>query len=216
MKNFQNIFMLAIGVIIGICCSNVFSCNTPIVQPKSIIKNNTAKDIQTQVQQATQHYQQSMDSLQIHNTALAKQLTDNKKTLASLKQKNIILQTQLYDLIDAKKYIADTTENMNCTAIESKAIELMQNNTARDSVCDATINTLETQVQNRDSCLLAKDTLLQHLQTAIDKSLVQQGFLEEQNKLYLKQYKRQKHKNTFLSVGILVVAGLFANHLLQH
>jgi hypothetical protein len=217
MKNLKTILTLIAGIIIGVCCTNIFSCNNVVLQPKITTQNTTVKAIETQVQQSTQHYQQSMDSLQIHNNTLIKQLTTTKQNLAIVKQKSIVLQTQLYDLIDAKKTSNDTSlTNNNCVALENKVVALMQSNTVKDSVYDAVVTTLETQVQNKDSTLQVKDTFINKLQTAIDKSLTQQGFVSEQNKMYQLQFKRQKFRNKFLSVGVLVVCGLLANQLLQH
>lgn len=103
MNNLKTILTLLSGIIIGVCCTNIFSCNTVMMQPKITTQNTTVKAIETQVQQSTQHYQQSMDSLQQHNIVLTKQLTTTKQNLTIIKQKNIVLQTQVYDLIDAKK-----------------------------------------------------------------------------------------------------------------
>ncbi len=216
MKNLKTILILLAGIIIGICCTNIFSCNTVVVQPKTTTQNTTVKSIETQVQQNKKHYQQSMDSLQIHNNTLVKQLSTTKQNLAVVKQKNIVLQTQVYDLIDTKKVDDDIlSKNNNCVALENKVVALMQSNNTKDSVYDSLIATLETQVQNRDSTLQVKDTFINQLQTAIDKSLTQQGFLSDQNKMYQLQFKRQKFRNKFLSVGVLVVAGLLTHQLLK-
>lgn len=116
-----------------------------------------------------------------------------------------------------KKTNDDTASaSNNCVALENKVVALMQSNNIKDSVYDAVVTTLETQVQNRDSTLQVKDTFINKLQIAIDKSLTQQGFVNEQNKMYQLQFKRQKFRNKFLSVGVLVVGALLANQLLQH
>jgi hypothetical protein len=217
MLNLKTILTLLTGIIIGICCCQLFSCNNNVVLPNITTQNTATKTIEKQVQQGTQHYQQAMDSLQKHNVVLTKQLTATKQNLANIKQKNTVLQTQVYDLIDTKKYAVDTliTSN-NCVALENKIVELIQCNNTKDSVYDTVLATLELQVKNKDSMLQTKDTLVNTLHTAIDKSLTQQGFLSEQNKMYHTQFKRQKFKNKFVAVGVLIVGGLLANQLIQH
>ena len=177
----------------------------------------TTKINEKQVQQHTQQYQQAMDSLQIHNSKLITQLITTKQTLATVKQRNTILQTQVYDLIDYRKRSDDTIQvDKNCNALENKVVELIECSNTKDSVYDTVIATLELQVKNKDSTLQTKDSFTNTLQTVLNESLAQQGLLSQQNKMYYTQFKRQKFKNKFIAVGVLIVGGLLANQLIQH
>ena len=217
MINLKTILTLVVGVLIGISFTKLFQSSSKEILPVASIKKLNPSVLEKQTVKATQGYQQQIDSLNVNSNALNKQLENTKQILATVKKKNIILQTQVYDLIDNKKNGNDTLQDdKNCAALENKVLELMQSSNEKDSLCETVATVLETQVKNKDSTLLIEGLKFITLQTAFNESLSQQGILYEQNKSYQKQFNRQKLKGKLLSVGVLIVAGLLANQLILH
>ena len=62
MFNLKTILTLITGIIIGICCCNLFSCNHSVISP-TIATTTTTKTIEKQVQQNNSSISKQIDSV---------------------------------------------------------------------------------------------------------------------------------------------------------
>ena len=217
MTNIKIILTLIVGIVIGISFTKLFQSNNSEQVPLVNIKNIKPTVLEKQVATTTEKYQLQIDSLNTKSNLLDKKLTDTKQILVAVKKKNLVLQTQVYDLIDQQQNSSDTLQNNNdCEMLQTKVVALLQLNNEKDSLYETVTNTLESKVKNKDSALLVTDLKCQSLQSAFNEGIIQQNNLFEQNKTYQKQFKRQKLKSKLLSAVVLVFSGVVANNLIQH
>ena len=217
MTNIKSIFILALGIIIGISFTNLFKgCGNGTVPPVTV-KNIKPSAIEKQVEKAEEKYQLQIDSLNATSIALNKQLKVTVQTLTTVKKKNLVLQTQVYDLIDRGQGNTDTLQMMNdCDSLKTKVVELIQSGNEKDSVYEDANANLDAQLKNKDSTIQVKDAEYQTLKTSFKESLSQQQILYDQNKGYQKQFKRQKVKSKLLSAALLIISGAAVNYLIRH
>lgn len=217
MFNLKNTLLFIIGIIIGISSSNLFKgcTGTTIINP--IIKVDKPATLEKEVVQIEKVYQQKVDSLDNHSQQLSKELKATAQTLAQVRKRNSILQTQVYGLIDGQQNEIDTIKQLrDCDSLAMTINTLIQSSNEQDSLCEAANINLGTQLSNRDSTLQLKDNQYQELKMIVEKSIAQQEILYHQNKQYQKHFKRQKIKSKVLSAAVLVLSGLTVNYLLQH
>lgn len=215
MFNLKSFLTLTLGIIIGISCMNLFKgCGSNDEIP---INSKTVKVsvIENEIDMKEKQLQLKFDSISKSESRLRQELTSTKSTLAKLKSKNTILQTQVYDLLDAKT-LPDSTVTDDCDSLKLKVIELMNNNNQKDSLQDSLSNNLETQLQLKDSTISLQDLKYQELKTSLQKSLNDLSSLENENRFLKKKFKRQKFKSRLASAAILIISGAAAGLLLTH
>ena len=216
MINFKTILPLVLGIIIGISFTNLFKGCGSATEPVSIVKNTRPSVIEKHVAEVESSFQQKIDSFKTISTALVKQLGQTRKTLSDARNKNLVLQTQVYDLIDRQPVNTDTvTVNRDCDSLKVKVVELIHSNNEKDSLCEDMNTNLEMQLKNKDSTIAVKDTGYQSLKSSFAESIAQQQGLFEQNKGFQQQFKRQKVKSKLLSAALLIVSGAAANFLIH-
>ena len=217
MTNIKSIFILALGIIIGISFTNLFKgCGNATI-PAGTVKNVKPSAIEKQVEKAEEKYQLQIDSLNATSAVLNKQLKVTTQTLTTVKKKNLVLQTQVYDLIDRGQGNTDSIQIMNdCDSLKTKVVELIQSGNEKDSLYEDANANLDAQLKNKDSTIQVKDTEYQTLKTSFKESLSQQQILYDQNKGYQKQFKRQKVKSKLLSAALLIISGAAVNYLIYH
>lgn len=217
MTNIKSIFILALGIIIGISFTNLFKgCGNGTV-PIATVKNVKPSAIEKQAEKAEEKYQLQIDSLNATSVALNKQLKVTTQTLTTVKKKNLVLQTQVYDLIDRGQGNTDSLQIINdCDSLKTKVVELIQSGNEKDSLYEDANANLDAQLKNKDSTIQVKDIEYQTLKTSFKESLSQQQILYDQNKGYQKQFKRQKVKSKLLSAALLIISGAAVNYLIHH
>lgn len=215
MFNLKSLLTLTLGIIIGISCMNLFKgCGSSTEIPiTSNTKKATIAEKETELKE--KQLQVKFDSISKSESKLKQELSSTKSTLAKLKTKNTILQTQVYDLLDANT-LADSTQTDYCDSLKTKVIELMNNSNQKDSLQDSVSVNLEEQLQLKDSTISLQNLKYQELKTSFQKSLTDLSSLENENKFLKKNFKRQKIKSRLASAAILVISGAAAGLLLTH
>lgn len=215
--NIKILMTLILGIIIGISFTKLFTGNS-----KEENLTTTAKNIKPFVLQKTTvneefYFVQKIDSLNTNNKLLNKKLGGSRAALEVAKNKNLVLQTQLYDLIDNKNgsscnLIQDSIGNR----FKDKVIDLINENNYKDSLYENIDSTVTAQVRNKDSTIVLINNKYDSLKIYFNASLLQQQLLYDQNNQFKKQFRRQKIKNKILSAGILILSGATANYLIRH
>ena len=217
MTNIKSIVILALGIIIGICFSNLFKGCGNETLPAITVKHIKPSAIEKQIEKTEEKYQLQIDSLNATSIALNKQLKTTTQTLTVIKKKNLVLQTQVYDLIDRGQDNTDSLQIINdCDSLKTKVVALIQSGNEKDSLYEDVNVNLDAQLKNKDSAIQVKDTEYQTLKTSLKESLSQQQILFDQNKGYQKQFKRQKVKRKLLSAALLILSGAAVNYLIHH
>ncbi len=236
MNNLKIIFALIVGVVFGIGFNSLFSgCNNTTSKNFTI---STLKPtiLQKQVVTTEKKYELQIDSLKQHSVDLSKNSKTTNQHLEKAKEKNFILQMQVYDLIDSRKVNrVDRVENVeiensidevdridklnafnDCDSLQSTVLNLLENNKEKDSLYESVNTNLTNQIRNKDSTILMQENKYIDLRKSFDTSITQQQTLYDQNKSLVKQFKRQRIKRKFISIAAIVLSGITANYLIQH
>jgi len=215
MLNLKTFLTLTLGIIIGISCMSLFKgCDNSAEIPVTTHTTKAAV-VEKEVGFKEKQLKFRFDSISRNESKLKQELTTTKSTLAKLKTKNTILQTQVYDLLDAKA-LPDSTVADDCDPLKLKVIELMNNNNQKDSLQDSLSINLETQLLLKDSTISLQDLKYQELKTSFQKNLNDLSSLENENRFLKKKFKRQKIKSRLASAAILIISGAAAGLLLTH
>jgi hypothetical protein len=218
MNNLKIIFALIVGVVFGIGFNSLFSgCNNTASKNFTI---TTLKPtiLQKQVATTEKKYEQQIDSLKQQGIDLNKNLKNTNQHLEKAKEKNFVLQMQVYDLIDSRKVDeVNKVDGVNdCDSLQSTVLNLLENNKEKDSLYETVNANLFAQIRNKDSTILIQENKYIDLRKSFDTSIVQQQTLYDQNKSLVKQFKRQRIKRKFISIAAIVLSGITANYLIQH
>ncbi len=219
MKNIKIIISLVLGVVIGFCCYHLFHSNCPDADYSFIGNDAKTTALEKKVEQTESAYQQKEDSINKHNAELNQQLYETKTILTKTKRKNNQLQSQVYSLIDKQTVYRqenDTTGYYSmCDSLAKLSSQLIMFSNEQDSLQQISIETLGSQVLNRDSAIVLRYNQYQQLKSTLHKSLLQQQALEKEAKFYKKKYKRQRFWGKLKSVGIMILSGLAAKQLIH-
>jgi hypothetical protein len=224
MNNLKIIFALIVGVVFGIGFNSLFSgCNNTASKNFTI---STLKPtiLQKQVITTEKKYEQQIDSLKQHSVDLSKNLKTTNQHLEKAKEKNFVLQMQVYDLIDSRKVnevedfekVESESGFNDCDSLQSTVLNLLENNKAKDSLYETVNANLFAQIRNKDSTILIQENKYKDLRQSFDTSIAQQQILFDQNKSLAKQFKRQRIKRKFISIAAIFLSGITANYLIQH
>ena len=236
MNNLKIIFALIVGVVLGIGFNSLFSSCNNTTSKNFTISTLKPTILQKQVVKTEKKYEQQIDSLKQHGIDLSKNLKTTNQHLDKAKEKNFILQMQVYDLLDSRKVNrVDRVDNVeiensvdevdrihklnafnDCDSLQSTVLNLLENNKEKDSLCETVNANLSAQIRNKDSTILMQENKYIDLRKSFDISIVQQQILYDQNKTLVKHFKRQRIKRKFISVAAIVLAGISANYLIQH
>ena len=236
MNNLKIIFALIVGVVFGIGFKSLFSGCNNTTQKNFTISTLKPSVLQKQVVTIEKNYEQQIDSLKRHGIDLSKNLKNSNQYLDKAKEKNFILQMQVYDLIDSRKVNrVDKVDNIeiessvdevdridklnafnDCDSLQSTVLNLLENNKEKDSLYETVNTNLTNQIRNKDSTILIQENKYIDLRKYFDTSIVQQQILYDQNKGLVKQFKRQRIKRKFISIAAIVLSGITANYLIQH
>jgi hypothetical protein len=218
MKHLKSILFLVIGIAIGISFCKLFSGNSSHIVPSKAVAVNSVTTLEKKVLATEKLFFQKTDSLTMQERILSLQLSFTKSLLEKAKKKNLVLQTQVYGLIDKIALTkTDSSEvSEGCDSLAVKVVALIQNGNEKDSLYEVSAVTQQEQLKNKDSTIALHQHQYQSLKSSFDISQWQQKFLADQNSQYRKQYKRQKLKQKLLSLGVIVLSGLTTNYLLHH
>jgi len=175
-------------------------------------------DLKKEVARSEVDYSKSFDSLKEKSSNLEVALTGTKNALAEVKKQNQSLKKQVYHLIDRQKEqpFEHSEESNSCDSLIATVEYLMQSNTQKDSLYEIANINLEEQVKNKDSTITLKDEQYNMLKSSFSQSLSNQSALFDENKLLLKQAKKQRVKSKILSAALFIFSGVAINHLISH
>lgn len=219
MKNLKTIITLLIGATMGIAFCQFFhsKCPDDTIQIAAVENNSVA--VKHQVSAMEKQYQQKEEVLNQYNDSLHIQLTQTETALGKARKKNSQLQQQVYTLIDRQGIYKEEKDTAgyysNCDSLAKLAGQLIVYAGEQDSLSQISIQTLGTQVQNRDAAVVLKLSQYQSLKTTLSETLQQQQGLEKEVKHLRKKFKRQRLWGKIKTTGLLVLSGLAAKQLLH-
>jgi hypothetical protein len=214
------ILSLIAGIIIGITVTQLLrndKCSNEILSPVEtiVVPDNIAQQLST----VKKEFDKETTALKANALQLQKEAINSKTQLEKIKKKNLVLQTQVYDLLD-KKGLDNTADTLQmlavCDTLQTRVNELLETATIKDSLYENVTANLEVQLSNKDSTIAVRDDAYQALKISLDQSLLQQKIVIDQNKNFQQLIKRQKTKSKLVSAGLLVLSGVAANYLIHH
>ena len=216
MINLKNTFLLVCGIVMGIGFSNLFSgCGDGTPTTIASVKQLKPTVIRKEEQKSEVSYIKKLDSLNANCDKLKGQLATTRHSLSSAKQTNLVLQDQIFQILDDQNNNTDSGAlKRDCDSLAGKVTILIQNENFKDSLYEDAAQNLQMQLQNKDSSLNLKDQQYKNLKTFFDKSLNDQDTLYKANRALEKQYKRQKFKNRLLWLGTIILSGAAAATIL--
>jgi hypothetical protein len=213
----SNLLLLVGGIVIGLSLSSLFNgCGHNIPSTQLIMKPAL---LEKAVQQKEVVFKKQLDSLQSTGKILATQLQTTKTQLEQAKKKNLVLQTQVYDLIDKQGAVpvTDTAEMVaDCDSLKTKVTELITASNDKDSLYETETANLEQQVHNKDSTINTQVAMYDSLKTSFNLSTSELQLEAAQNKVLQKHIKRQGFKNTLRTIGLVIVTGMAMHYLTNH
>ena len=200
----------------GIGFSNLFSgCGDGSPTTIASVKQLRPTVIRKEEQKSEMSYIKKLDLLNANCDKLNQQLAVTRHSLSSAKQTNLVLQDQIFQILDDQNNNTDSgAVKRDCDSLGRKVTGLIQNENIKDSLYEDAAQNLQMQLQNKDSSLNLKDQLYQSLKLFFDKSLSEQDTLYQANRLLQKQYKRQRFKNRLLWLGSIILSGAAAAAIL--
>lgn len=180
-KIFKLIIAGLLGLIVIILLFTCKGCKQPappvIIPPKVIVRQ--VKDTET-------IYKAKFDSINAANTNLRKINDVQLNELQNLQNKAKSLVAQL-----RSKPAGDTAINYGNGTLE----DFITNSEDRDTLCNQTINNLQSQVANREQLISAKDSLYSRLRSSFDLTITQQEELISYSKKLSRQLRLKKAGN---------------------
>jgi len=215
MKYYAIVFTL--GLLLGLFFS--FMYRTLLIDPyRPPVSKKSMVDLKKEVARSEVDYTKSFDSLKEKSSNLEVAYTGTKNALAEVKKQNQSLKKQVYHLIDRQKEqpFEHSEESNSCDSLIATVEYLMQSNTQKDSLYETANINLGEQVKNKDSTIALKDEQYNMLKSSFSQSLSNQSTLFDENKLLLKQAKKQRAKSKILSAALFIFSGVAINHLISH
>lgn len=197
MKNKELYIGLLIGFLIGLLVLK--ACNTTTITPPIIIPT---KEIKETIKRDTLIPTKKIDSLININKKLSKSEYLLRFQLALFKDKSNTLELQVTNLEKDKE----------SSTIINDYIEV---NKLKDTICDSLVDNLKNQINNRDSIIVQKDTIIQIQKRYLTLSLNQQDKLNKYSIQLNKEIKKQKVNNILWKAGTIIVAGLIIKNKLK-
>jgi DNA repair exonuclease SbcCD ATPase subunit len=216
MKNTKGLLLILTGFIIGYTIASVFIKMPTLEEARSQAASKATTQLKKEIAEKEKNYRQKIDSLNTKEAQLSNDLTTIKAQMAVVGNKYRRLKDQL-QAITGKRPIAfpDTAscQQQNDT-LRAGITSLIDSQMEKDSLCNAEVDNLEQQVNNRDTVIMNQDSFTKTLKGTLEQSFLQQDILQKQNTNYRRQIKKQKLRNTLKSVGVIILSALSAKYLL--
>ena len=214
-NKYSYLFILATGFVLGIYFCSMFSGCGHRAVPVSNISTIKPETLQKQVAAAQASYQVKMDSLGKTAQTLQVALQSTRTALDKAKQKNLILQTQVYDLLDrTAATINDTAARItDCDTLQLRVKGLLANDKVKDSLYDETTTNLQSQLSNKDSTMQVQQDEEETLKVAFSQSVQEQKGLQSENTALRKTIRHRKFASTLKTIGLAAIAALAAHYL---
>lgn len=217
MNNLKLIFTLLAGIVFGIGFSSLLAGYAPNPITQANVANIHPKILDKDVKAVNKQFEIRLDSLARNSNVLNKDLQNSKAQVAHAKKQNKLLQTELQTLLWSSENTTDPSKlNRDCDSLQNKIVLLIASDNFKDSLQEAVFINVEQQLRNKDSTIDLLSTQTQQLKSSFDESIQGQEILYNQNRLYEKQFKRQKIKRKLKSAVTVIAAGLAGYYLLLH
>lgn len=214
-SKYSYLVILSVGFALGFYICSLFNGCGRRTAPVPQITIEKPEKIQKQVAAVQAGYQSRIDSLDAAQKKLQSTLQTTQAALAQAKKKNLVLQTQIYDLLDRPASADTATMIADCDSLKGKVQDLVTNSNAKDSLYEDATTNLELQVRNKDSTIQVQQEEYQALKASLNQSLGQQQWLQLENTALQKTVRHQKFKGTLKTIG-LAIAAVLATHYLTH
>lgn len=215
-QKFNKIIFLVLGLIMGIGGTLFFGSNSA-PKPAYTATLQSPADLKNTSVLVEAHFQGKVDSLARNNNVLANKVGNTKAELQKAKNDNKVLLELVDTLLAHSANTTDTAAKLaQCDSLNETVQDLIVTSNARDSLYEDLTNTLQAQVNNKDSVIGTQQEQYNTLKLTFDKSLAQQDILSVQNLSLEKQVGRHKIKNKLLSAGVFILSGVVAYQLLHH
>ncbi|MBS1577402.1 MAG: hypothetical protein JST09_19045 [Bacteroidetes bacterium] len=227
-----SIGLLLIGFVVGLCLSFLFMdySNEQSLKHEKIVP---VKDLKKEVEDKEASYQTKITELENKNEQLQQELKSTKDQLSAIKSRTKQRESNIKKIIDpggfhergypAKELLHRVNPSVitdaglsPCDTLINEVGAYLEENALKDSLYESQISKQDSLIAGKDSVIEVKTRLHQDLQAIIDKSLVQQETLMNENKQLHKQFKRQKLRSKLFAIGVTVLSGFTANYLIHH
>lgn len=199
MKNKQLYTGLIIGFLIGLLVLK--ACNTTKIVKPIIV---STKEIKETIKRDTLIPTKKIDSLVLINNKLSKNEYLLKFQLALFKDKASTLEGQVVYL-----------EKENSEEFNSVLNDYIEVNKLKDTICDSLVDNLKNQINNKDSIIVQKDTVIQIQRRYLTLALDQQDKLNKYSIQLNKEIKKQKVNNILWKAGTAIVGILIIKKQLK-
>ena len=217
MNNLKLIFTLLVGIVFGIGFNSLFTGSAADPMKPSNIQNIRPKILDKEVKAVNKQFETQLDSLTQNSMVLNQNLQSSKLQVAHAKKQNKLLQIEVQSLVDNRYNTTDSTKQDNdCDSMQNKIVQLIVSDNFKDSLQEVVSMNVEQQLKNKDSTIDLLSTQTQQLKLSFNESIHNQDILYSQNRVFEKQFKRQKIKRKLRSVVTIVAAGFAGYYLLSH
>ncbi|GGA89915.1 hypothetical protein [Puia dinghuensis] len=214
-NKYSYLILLVVGFVLGFYFCSLFGGCGASGRGLPSVTTIQPDQLKKQVAATQAVYQGRIDSLGAKAKTLQTTLQTTRVALEKAKQKNIALQSQVYDLLDrSPTVVADTARRLtDCDSLEATVKDLIANYNLKDSLYDQTTSNLQEQVSNKDSTLQVQRQQYDSLQLSFTQSVQQQQTLLTENKALQKQVRHQKRAGMLRTIGLAIAAVLAAHYL---
>lgn len=214
-NKYSYLFILSVGFGLGLYFSSLFSGCGRHGSSMPAIATVKPETMRKQVAAVQASYQVKIDSLGAAASNLQHSLLNTRTALDKAKQKNLVLQTQVYDLLDrTAPTIADTAARiMDCDTLQSRVKDLLIEDKEKDSLYEDLTGNLQTQLINKDLTIHIEQLQNQTLKASFTQSIQQQQWLQAENTGLQKHIRHQKVASTLKTIGLVIISAL-GGHIL--
>lgn len=215
MKKQTTISLVILFCLVALCTYNLVKPD-PDVSTKSAVTEVQIKKTEKQAEIIDTDYQQAMKKMFRENDSLMVAIKSTKESLFKSKQKVTVLQDKVLELAQKTKIELDTVEKMVlCDSLQNKVVNLIEQFSERDSLCDNTITDLTVLLGDKDTTIAVCNQSYLSMKNLLDNSVDQQRNLSDELNNTSKKLRRKTVQNRLLSAGLLVISGITTTLILQ-
>ena len=219
------VITLILGILIGLLSWFLFDLSaSDLLTPSSVDNSETIKK---EIAAKEALHQEKITELENKNAALQKDLNTVKEQLASIKSQTKKREATIKKILEPKGMAAkDLLEKVGhsvpvdsslspCDSLANEVSEYIEENLVKDSLYETQIGKLDSTIVIKDSIIQLKSKMHIDLSNTVSKLLNDREALFRENKAIRKQFKRQKRKGKFVTVGLMILTATAANYLLK-
>jgi hypothetical protein len=209
MKQTKNVLVIAVLLITAL---SITTCNRKKTADNQFILtgyNRVLNQWKAERKALAIKYQNALTELQRENIVLKEETQYKKNGLEIARKKAFSLEQQL------KNILASSDSTVLGKASINTAYEYFEAQSAKDTACDQIINSIESQLVNRDSAIVLKDSLLGNFRDLQKEQELQTNLLTEELNTAYKIQKKKRIQNKWLACGMVFVSGIVTTVLIK-